>query len=140
MVETSSGSHTSIRFRTALRTTNNFHDWYLKDIYVANTGKMLLTRSRPGSTTIQLEFCTSNNDVSYLLVFTEVIKVNIEMNDNEDTSEAAFTGFGRCYSYTLHTLEKEDHHIIEFEGGAAVRIHSKYAYSRKIMNNFFITP
>ena len=99
-----------------------FHDWYIKSLYVANTGKEIVQHSKKGLTTIQIEFCTSNNDISYLLVFIDAHAFHVSMETSSDVSNWSFTNFGRCDTYTTDYLDKGQRHLFCFEGGATIDI------------------
>ena len=97
-------------FSRVLSKTACFHDWYLKNLYVANTGKEIVQPSKNGLTSIQIEFCTSNNDVSYLLAFVNASTFNVQMNISGDVSKQSFTSFGRCYVYKATPHKWQDSH------------------------------
>lgn len=126
-------------FKRAFEQMNHFHDWYLKDLYIANTGKTLLEASRRGYTTVQLEFCTSNNDISYVLIYKNVtnIKISMKKQSEEDVSDLCFTSFGRCYTYKIKCDATQATHEIKFEGDARISIVAEKVKCKKIIDNFW---
>lgn len=120
-----------------LKETAYFHDWYLKDIYIANTGKTIHNGSKRGYTTLQIELCTSNNDISYLLIFSDVSAMKILMERSEDVSVYSFTSFGRCYQYSIESHQHNEIHVLTFEGGACISLTPGKVRCKKIVNNFF---
>ena len=66
-------------YQRMLTGVSYFHDWYLKDLYVSNTGKEIHEVSKNGYTTIQLEMCTGDNEISYLLMFINASALQVQM-------------------------------------------------------------
>ena len=128
----------SASFRKTLSQTAFFHDWYLKDIYVSNTGKGIEERSKSGYTTVQIEMCTSNNDISYLLVFLNVSSFSVSMEHSCDVSKYSFTSFGRCSEYSIVQCHESACHVVEFEGGSRISIRCQNAKCKKIVNTPFL--
>lgn len=120
-----------------LKETSSFHDWYLRDIYIANTGKIIHERSKRGYTTIQMEMCTSNYDIGYMLIFTDVKAFNVYMERSQDVSVYAFTGFGRCDQYHIEQHQQGEQHFFTFEGGSSISITAGKAKCKKIVHNPF---
>lgn len=98
-IKNEKSSTVSASYQRLLAEKAYFHDWYLKDMYVGNTGKEVLEVSKLGYTTIQIEMCTSNNDISYLLLFINARAFHVEMEKTLDVCKYSFTSFGRCYTY-----------------------------------------
>ena len=124
-------------FLRVLSDTASFHDWYLKDIYVANTGKIIHERSKPGFSTVQLEMCTSNNDISYVLIFIDVISFHVSMEHSSDVSPVSFTSFGRCSHYTIDQTDSPPRHTLCFEGDAHIAIQCQKVKCKKLINSPF---
>ena len=125
-------------FSRVLSKTACFHDWYLKNLYVANTGKEIVQPSKNGLTSIQIEFCTSNNDVSYLLAFVNASTFNVQMNISGDVSKQSFTSFGRCYVYNIEQNNMTQKHEFIFEGNSSIEITCEKVKCKKICNTPFI--
>ncbi len=115
----------SVSFLRILKETVSFHDWYLKDIYIANTGKIIHERSKRGYTTIQMEMCASNHDIGYLLIFTDVKVFNLCMERSQDVSVYSFTSFGKCDQYSI------EQHLFTFEEGSSISITAGKAKCKK---------
>ncbi len=128
----------SVSFLRMLKETASFHDWYLKDIYIANTGKIIHERSKKGYTTIQIEMCTSNHDIGYLLIFTDVKAFNLCMERSQDVSVYSFTSFGRCDQYSIEQHQKSEQHLFTFEGGSSISITAGKVKCKKVINNPFM--
>lgn len=82
---------------------DHFHDWYLFDLYVANTGKLLLAGegSKRGYTTVQFELTVFDNE-SYVIqcVNVTIFRVSMRKNDEEISLDRCYlTSFGCCYEY-----------------------------------------
>lgn len=52
--------------------SNYLHDWYLRSVYIANTGPLLQTYSARGKSTLQLVFSTSGPEKGILLIYKNV--------------------------------------------------------------------
>jgi len=72
------------------------HDAFLKSFYIANTGPNLQAYSARGSSTLQLEFCYSNNDPNILLIYQKVSRIQVDYQETDDVSSFPPTGFGCC--------------------------------------------
>ena len=128
-------------FKRAVDEANYFYDWFLKDLYIANTGKMLLETSKRGYTTVQLEFCTSSYNMSYVVIFINVTDIKITMEKNDKAvSTYAFTNFGRCIDYEIKHGPTHTMHEIYFEGQSKITIISQKVKCKKIVNYFFDKP
>lgn len=127
----------SAAYQRILTDTACFHDWYLKDMYVANTGKEILEVSKNGYTTIQIEMCTSNNDIGYLLLFINVRAFHVKMETSTDVSKFSFTSFGRCDKYNIEQNGKEQKHTLSFEGDSCISITCDKVKYKKIYNTHF---
>ena len=124
-------------YQRILTETAYFHDWYLKDMYVGNTGKEILEVSKNGCTTVQIEMCTSTNDVGYLLLFINVRGFHVKMEASPDVSKYSFTSFGRCDKYNIEQSGKEQKHILSFEGDSCISITCDKVKCKKIYNTHF---
>ncbi len=117
--------------------THYLHDWYIKDLYLGNTGKQIEIYSKMGSSTLQMEFCTSNNDFTTLLLYVDVFAFEVSMKSTDDVSRRSFTGLGRCTSSDIEAIDGGVRHVIEFEGGNTIYVACKKINSRKIINNYW---
>ena len=122
-------------YQRMLTGVSYFHDWYLKDLYVSNTGKEIHEVSKNGYTTIQLEMCTGDNEISYLLMFINASALQVQMETApNDVSKLSFINFGRCYTYNIEQNGKEQKHTMIFEGDACISITCGKVKYKKIYN------
>ncbi len=122
-------------YQRMLTGVSYFHDWYLKDLYVSNTGKEIHEVSKNGYTTIQLEMCTGDNEISYLLMFINASALQVQMETApDDVSKLSFTNFGRCYTYNIEQNGKAQKHTMIFEGDACISITCGKVKYKKIYN------
>ena len=127
----------SSSFLHVLSKTAYFHDWYLENLYVANTGKEIVQASKHGFTSVQIEFCTSNHDISYLLVFVNVSAFNVQMSISPDVSPRSFTSFGRCYTYSISQSNMNQQHKFIFEGDSSIEIVCEKVICKNVWNTPF---
>lgn len=125
----------SASYQRMLTGVSYFHDWYLKDLYVSNTGKEIHEVSKNGYTTIQLEMCTGDNEISYLLMFINASALQVQMETApDDVSKLSFINFGRCYTYNIEQNGKAQKHTMIFEGDACISITCGKVKYKKIYN------
>ncbi len=118
--------------------SNWFHDWYLKNFYIANTGSMVLAYSNRGGSTIQIEFCTSNDDKNIILIYKNVTQLNIDFAKTDDVAFKSATGFGRCLEnqFTI-TDDSVIQHEYSFEGNNRISIKCESISFKRIINNYW---
>lgn len=114
------------------------HDWYLKSFYVANTGPNIRVNSKKGSSTLQMEFCTSNNDENVLLIYHNVMHLCLGLHETDDVSRNSPTGFGRCLVNTFSICDDTTiQHEYFFEGDNSILVRFERIRYEKVINNFW---
>lgn len=117
---------------------NWFHDWYLKNLYIANTGSTILAYSNRGRSTIQIEFCTSNNDKNIILIYKNVRQLNIDFTETSDVTPRSPSGFGQCLENQFSILENSIiQHEYCFEGDNRISIKCESISFKRIVNNYW---
>jgi hypothetical protein len=94
------------------------HDRYLRSFYFANTGSKLLTYSKKGLSTIQIQLDTEFDSEDILLMYKNVRMLMINHDETENVSFCALTGIGSCLVSQFAVFEDGSiKHEMEFEGG-----------------------
>lgn len=117
--------------------SNWLHDWYLKNVFIANTGLLIQTYSTKGGSTLQMEFANSGDSKSILLIYKNVYELNLNYSKTDDVCSNSPTGFGRCIA-NFFEIRDTAHvcHEFQFEGGT-IRIICKGIGYRKIANHYW---
>lgn len=118
-------------------TSNHLHDWYLKDLYLANTGSLLRAYSAKGRSTLQLAFMTSGPEKGILLVYKNLRCFQVDHQENGDVSVLSPTGFGRCLT-SRFAIDEDGRicHELQFEDGK-MRIVCESLQHHRIVNNYW---
>lgn len=123
-------------FIAAYEKSNRFHDWYLVDLLISNTGRQLIKYSRAGSTSLQLGFC-SGGDKYLLFFYRNVSSIYIDCSQTNEVSKLSPTGFGRnlCNRFDI-TEDRQVWHGFSFEGGT-IEIGAEKILVKKIHMGLF---
>ena len=114
------------------------HDAYLKSFYVANSGPNLHAYSARGSSTLQLEFFSSNGDPHILLIYQNVSRIQVDYQETDDVTFLSPTGFGSCMVNRFDIGEDSlIKHEYEFEGGNRILIICEKIQYRKVINAYW---
>lgn len=113
------------------------HDWYLRSVYIANTGPLLQTYSGRGKSTLQLVFSTDGHEKGILLIYKNVYRLQVDFEDSGGASILSPTGFGRCLT-SRFVLGENDRicHELEFEDGT-MRIVCEGIKCRRVVYNYW---
>lgn len=117
--------------------SNHLHDWYLRSVYIANTGSLLQTYSARGKSTLQLAFSTSGPEKDILLIYKNLSRLQVDFEDFGGASILSLTGFGRCLT-SRFTLGENDGicHDLEFEDGT-MHIACEDIKCRRVIYNYW---
>ncbi len=114
-----------------LNKTSHFHDWYVVNIQMGNTGREILKYSKRGLQTVQITFATANYDVSYTLVFTNVTLLNIQCKSEPTRHHYVFTGFERVQDMSIKEEEGKIQLSFSFESESNIEIMCEKIIYRK---------
>ena len=124
-------------FVTMYEQNDELHDWYLKNIYIANTGTRIQAYSSKGSSTLQMEFETSGNDKNILLIYKNVFDFHVDFSIVNGVTSFSPTGFGRCTT-NVFKIDDDAHicHNFVFEDGT-ISITCNSVDYRRIIDNYW---
>ncbi len=116
---------------------HHLHDWYLRSVYIANTGPLLQTYSAKGKSTLQLIFSTSGPEKGILLTHKNVFRLQVDFEDSDGAGILSPTGFGRCLT-SRFSVDTDDRicHELEFEDGT-MRIVCESVSCRRVVYNYW---
>lgn len=117
--------------------SNHLHDWYLKDLYLANTGPLLRAYSAKGKSTLQLAFMTSGPEKGIMLVYKNLKCFQVNYQETGDAGVLSPTGFGRCLT-SKFSIDEDGRicHELQFEDGT-MRIVCESLQHHRIVNSYW---